>query len=134
LLFLPPRTEEAMKNLALKAAALGIAALAIPACSNDDEWDWYWSEDDVRVTVDNQGDEKVKVVAETWTWYDDRLERVDVEVESLEALEMRLRGDDVEYLCVRVYRAAGGSKIFDGTWNRGELADDEGRVRITVAP
>ena len=121
-------------NTLMRAAALGFAAMAIPACSNDDEWDWFWSDDDVRVTVDNQGDEKVDVVAETWTWDDDRLERLDLEVDCLQSLAMSLRGKDVEYLCVRIYRSAGGTKIFDGTWDRGDLAEKEGYVLIMVSP
>lgn len=42
--------------------------------------------------------------------------------------------DDVEYLNVRITRNSGGAKIFDGVWDRDEIYDAEGRIRVTVGP
>lgn len=121
-----------MKTWMARIVLLAGAATVIPSCGSD-EWDWYWTGDDVVVTVDNRGSGSVDVVAETWTWDDDRLDRVDLGVDPLETLDLLLRADDVQYLNVRIYRS-NGTKIFDGLWDRGDLADHEGRVRITVTP
>lgn len=123
-----------MKSRIARGAALLLAAAIIPSCSENDSWDWYWTDGEVRVTVDNRESAPVDVVAETWTWWDEDLERINLRVSSLEALQLSFDFGNVEFLYVRIYRSAGGGKIFDGVWDRDEIYDAEGRIRITVGP
>lgn len=121
-----------MKNWILRTGALGLAVVILPACNVDP---WHWDDEhDVRVAIENTGAVGADVIAETSSWWDSPLERVEVRAGADETLQLRFRGDDVESLRVRIYRATDGLKLFDDTWDRDDLEDREGRIRVTVAP
>lgn len=121
-----------MKSWILRATALTLAAVLLPSCRADP---WYWDEDDeVRVTVENTGSVAVDVVAETWAWWEEPLERVEVGVGGDDRLQLMFRLEDLDELRVRIYRATDGAKLFDGAWDREEIYDVDGRIRIVVSP
>ncbi|MBI3854792.1 MAG: hypothetical protein HY293_03780 [Planctomycetes bacterium] len=117
-----------MRKTGLKLILLLAAAAILPSCRHD-HTDWVW------VTVDNQGTHSVQVAAEAEYWsgfsWDDH---ADLWVDPGQSVGFRFRLGSLTHLRVRIYRSTDLLKIFDETWDRGDLDDVDDRVFISIAP
>ena len=118
----------------LRAGLLLVAAALLPSCDYHTHWNG-WTGDRAHVTIHNLGTTSVDVHAEaeygSGSGWEDHF---DYSIVPGGAKEFYVALDSLTRLRIRVLRSSDAFLLFEDSWDRGDLEDQDDHVYITVDP